>query len=74
MVGKNIKYLREVNNLTQKELAEKVYTSQQMVNRIENCVTDPSLKLAQRIAEVFGCTIDELIYGKSAQKNKNQSA
>lgn len=74
MVGKNIKHLREVNDLTQKELAEKVYTSQQMVNRIENCVTDPSLKLAQRIAEVFGCTIDELIYGKSAQKNKNQSA
>ena len=73
-VGKNINYLREANELTQKELAEKVYTSQQMINRIENCISDPSLKLAQRIAEVFGLTIDELVYGKSAQENQNQLA
>lgn len=59
-LGSNIKRLREQYGFTQTELAVKVFTSQQMINQIENNITKPGLELAKRLADVFECTIDEL--------------
>ena len=59
-IGERIKGLRIANNLTQNQLAEKVMVTQQMNNRIENDLTKPGIDLAKRLAESFGCTIDEL--------------
>ena len=58
--GKKIAKLRAEGGMSQAALAKKVFTSQQMINAIEHDATKPSINLAVRIADVFGCSLDEL--------------
>ena len=55
-----LKELREEQNLTQKELGEKVNVSRQVINAIETGKFDPSIWLAYDIAHFFGITIEEM--------------
>ena len=55
-----LKELREEQNLTQKELGEKVNVSRQAINAIETGKFDPSIWLAYDIAHIFGITIEEM--------------
>lgn len=57
----NIKTLREQNNLTQQQLADRLYVSRQTVCRWESGSRCPDLPMAKRIAEAFEVTIDELL-------------
>jgi transcriptional regulator with XRE-family HTH domain len=56
-----IKLLREKISITQKELAEKVGVSQQNISRWETGEVIPKIDKLKRIAEVLGCTINDLI-------------
>lgn len=58
----NLKNIRKKANLTSKELAEKLYISQSSISQYENGKRRPSIKVAKRIAELFGCTLED-IYG-----------
>lgn len=60
-IGEKIRNLRNRENLTQRQLADKVMVTQQMINKIEHGASVPGLDLAKRLAETFDCTIDELI-------------
>lgn len=64
MVGKNIKKLRTGLNMTQEELAEKISVTRQAVSNWETEKTQPDIETLERISEVLGVTIEELIYGK----------
>lgn len=55
-----IKILRAEYELTQAQLAEKLYVSRQTVNAIEKGKFDPSLPLAFRLSELFDKTIEEI--------------
>lgn len=46
------------NNMTQKELAEKLETTQSAVSRMESGDYNPSLKTLNRIAEVFDSKVE----------------
>ena len=56
----SIKELREKINLTASQLAEKVGVPLQTIQHLEEGRYNPSLVLAYKIAEVLGCTIEEL--------------
>ncbi|MBW4438486.1 MAG: helix-turn-helix transcriptional regulator [Pleurocapsa minor GSE-CHR-MK-17-07R] len=57
----NIRRLRfEHNEMTQKELAEKVGATRQTLIAIENAKYFPSLELAFRIARAFGKPLEEV--------------
>lgn len=60
-MGKQLKQLREDSGLTQPELAEKLGITQAMVTRIENDTKTPSLPLTIQIADVFDCSLDQLV-------------
>ena len=64
MVGKNIKKHRTELNMTQEELAEKISVTRQAVSNWETEKTQPDIETLERISEVLGVTIEELIYGK----------
>jgi len=64
MVGKNIKKIRTELNMTQEELAEKISVTRQAVSNWETEKTQPDIETLERISEVLGVTIEELIYGK----------
>ncbi len=60
-ISENIKKRRAELNMRQEDLAEKVFVDRSMIAKIETGIKQPTLALAKSIADVFGCTVDELI-------------
>ncbi len=58
---KNLKKLREENNLSQTELARKLHVSQQVIAKYETSDTLPSSNMMIRIADFFNVSIDYLV-------------
>ena len=56
----NLKKYRQLAGLTQEELAQRVGVRRETIVRLEVAKYNPSLKLAMDIANVFGCTVEEL--------------
>jgi putative transcriptional regulator len=56
--------LREHNNLTQQDLAEKVSVSRQTIISLESDRYNPSIFLAFKIAGVFNLTIEDVFIFK----------
>jgi putative transcriptional regulator len=56
--------LREHNNLTQQNLAEKVSVSRQTIISLESGRYNPSIFLAFKIAGVFNLTIEDVFIFK----------
>lgn len=63
--AENLKNLRKAKNLTQSELAEKLFTSPQTISRWESGDGEPSLDLLISLAEILDVSADRLIAGKS---------
>lgn len=58
---KNLKVLRESQNLTQKQLAVKINTTLQSISHWETGYTEPSIQQLIALADLFDITIDELV-------------
>lgn len=63
-IAKSIKRLRVAQNLSQEELAEKLFVSRQAVSSWENNRTQPDIEMISKLSEVFNVSIEELIYGE----------
>ncbi|MFE7082528.1 LexA family protein [Priestia megaterium] len=63
-IGKNIKKLREIHNLSQKELAEIAGVSDKAVSTWENGLKDPRMGSIQKIADHFGILKSDIIEEK----------
>ena len=72
-IGAIIKELREKNNLTQAELANKLNISDKTVSKWENGKGYPDISLLEPISGALGISVNELMAGNSAQ-NLNVSA
>lgn len=66
---KQIKIKRAQFDIKQRELAKKVGISQAGISRIESGAAHPSLKVLEKLAKVFNCTIDELVNNETAEKS-----
>lgn len=53
-IGKNIKTLRKIKNLTQEELAEHTDLSKGYISQIENQYASPSMETFLSILDVLG--------------------
>lgn len=56
-----IKEIRLVNNMKQSDLADKLNVTQATVSGWESGRRTPDLETVRRIAELFDCSIDELL-------------
>ncbi|MDR2698848.1 MAG: helix-turn-helix transcriptional regulator [Candidatus Methanoplasma sp.] len=56
----DLRVLRAIKNITQEELADALDVSRQTIIAIENGKYDPSLKLAFKISNFFGKSIEEI--------------
>jgi putative transcriptional regulator len=62
-IGNHIRRLRfDANEMTQKDLAEKVGVTRQTIVAIEAAKYSPSLELAFQIARVFGRPLEEVFF------------
>jgi len=64
-IGTNIKSFRTEKGLTQKGLADLLFVTAQAVSRWENNEVEPGLDMLQKMSEIFGCAIDDILYGRS---------
>lgn len=76
--NKQIKDLREKNNYTQHELADKLFVSRQTVCRWEKGTRCPDIFTAKKLANELDSTLDELIsedevYNEKREKMEAQS-
>lgn len=73
ITGATIKELREKNQLTQNELAEKLNVSDKTISKWETAKGYPDISLLEPIAAVFKISVTELLSG-TAISNMNVSA
>lgn len=69
-VGNQIRYYRKENDLSQAELAEKIFVSSQTISNWENERSYPDLHNLIELASLFNVSIDQLVKGDvKAMKN-----
>ena len=64
----NLKYYRQKNGLTQKQLAQKLGYTEKSVSKWEKGGAMPTAELLLKMAEIFNVSLDELMF---AQNGKN---
>ncbi|HFI0644778.1 TPA: helix-turn-helix domain-containing protein [Streptococcus suis] len=67
-LAQQIKKLRIGQNLSQDDLAEKLYISRQAVSKWENGEATPDIDKLVQLAEFFGVSLDYLVLGKEPEK------
>lgn len=73
MIGSRIKELRKKNKMTQKALADKVFVDCSAVTKWETGKAKPDFEKQQRLADIFGVSIDYLC-GRSDNEQTVTSA
>ena len=69
-VGNLIKKLRKDNNLTQKELADKLNVTFQAVSKWENGKSVPDIAQLRQISKLFSVDISDILDGEVKEKKK----
>ena len=67
-IGQFIKKIRKDNNLTQKELAEKLGVTYQAVSKWENGKNIPDIATLKLLSKEFNLNIDEILEGQIQEK------
>ena len=58
---KRLRELRQFSNLTQREVAEKLSTTQTTIGKYERGELQPSIETLIKLSELFECSIDYLL-------------
>lgn len=61
LIGKNISYLRKTKNLTQFELAQKLFVSNKAISKWETGEGVPDINNILQIAKMFNVSVEDLI-------------
>lgn len=69
ILGENIRKFRKEMNLTQEELADKIGVTYQAVSKWENAQSAPDVSFLPMLADLFGCSIDDLFSYTSKQSS-----
>ena len=62
-INENLKLLRNINGMTQAEVAEIISATRQMVSSYESGRTQPDLETLKRIADAYQADIHDVLYG-----------
>ncbi len=69
-IGKFILELRKANNMTQKELADKLLVTSQAVSKWENGRGIPDIEMLKKLSDIFEVDINDILEGAELKKNK----
>ncbi len=67
--GERISKLRQSKNITQKELALKLYVTDKTISNWESNRTEPSLEMIVKLSEILECSASYLLYGNKIKDN-----
>jgi len=66
-LSKNLKHLRSLHGISQRELADRIGVSHPRISEIESAHANPTLATLQAIADAFGITVSTLL--RDQEKN-----
>lgn len=69
-IGNKIKKHREINNLSQEQLADKIFVSRQTVSNWENNKFYPDIKSISMLCNIFDVSLDDFIKGDIEEMKK----
>ena len=69
-LASRISAYRRKSGLTQKELGEKMAVSDKTISKWENGGSLPDVESLNRLAEIFSCSVDDLMNGECPNKRK----
>ena len=69
----NVRRLRYDYDLTQKELAKKLETTQQTISEVERGLRLPDVVLLCKLSDFFNVSIDDIIYSQRALPNSKNT-
>ncbi len=61
MFSENLTAMRKIHSITQEDLAEAVGVSRQAIAKWENGDTVPDIEKCQKLAQIFGVSLDDLV-------------
>ena len=73
IIANNIIELRVEAGMKQADLAEKIHYSDKSVSKWERAEAAPDAAVLRNIAEVFGVTVDRLVYSKEEWQEKEDA-
>jgi transcriptional regulator with XRE-family HTH domain len=71
LIAANIKRLREIKDLSQKEVSAKTKIPQGQYSRIENGKVEPSVTTLEKLAKVFEVSVSEFFRSNSLEDELN---
>ena len=71
LIGSKITEIRKRNNMTQDDVAEKLFMSRQVVSKWENGITLPSIETLLDLCEVLNTTFDEVLCLNNKEEKTN---
>ncbi len=63
-VSENLRRFRQDSGLTQEQVAQKLYVTRQTVSGYESGRTQPDIETLQKLADIYGVELTEVIYGE----------
>jgi transcriptional regulator with XRE-family HTH domain len=63
-IADNIKKFREEKGLLQKQVASEIGLKPAHYNKIEKAIVEPSIDIIDKLAKLFGVTIDQIVHMK----------
>ena len=72
-VSNQIKKYRKNAEMTQTELAEKLYTTRQTVSKWEQGTIEPNIDMLIQLAQLFDVTVDDLVTGEQSINKSSQT-
>ena len=70
--GKNLCYYRKQINITQEELAERLFVTRQTVSRWETDSVFPDVETIIKLCDMFDCSMDTLVRGDAENDINNE--
>lgn len=66
--NEKLKALREAKGYTQEDIAGKLNIARQSVSKWEQGINEPDINTLKRLAEIFECSVDELLSEKEMKQ------
>lgn len=72
-ISKNIKQIRQKNNMTQEELASALFVTRQTISNYETGKSNPDIDTIIKIAELFKVDANTIIYGPPIEEHQKRN-
>jgi len=71
-IGEHLKQLRKAKGLTQETVAGQVGLTRQAISSYEASRTQPDLEMLKKFAEVYGVSVEDILYGTDRSSKKRR--